>query len=328
VGFLLLRQYTAKRVLLMIPTLLGAGVLIFFLMRVIPGDICLARWVDYGTDLDPALLELCRDRLGLNEPLHIQFWHFMRGVLSFDFGVSMWTGRPIIQELELRFALSLQLAVMATVVTLLIAVPLGIVAALRQNTWVDYLVRTVAIAGVAMPSFWLGILIILGLLILSQAWLGEPWMPPIYYVSPFENFWGNMSQLIWPALVAGYRYAAVVTRMTRSALLEVLREDYIRTARTRGLTEKIILNRHALRNSFLPVITIIGIEFSFFMGGLVVTEQVFNLNGLGRLLVDSVLYADYNMIQALVMIVVAVSVLVNLLVDLSYAWLDPRIRYS
>ena len=327
-GFLLLRQYTAKRILLMIPTLLGAGVLIFFLMRVIPGDICLARWVDYGTDLDPALLELCRDRLGLNEPLHIQFWHFMRGVLSFDFGVSMWTGRPIIQELELRFALSLQLAVMATVVTLLIAVPLGIVAALRQNTWVDYLVRTVAIAGVAMPSFWLGILIILGLLILSQAWLGEPWMPPIYYVSPFENFWGNMSQLIWPALVAGYRYAAVVTRMTRSALLEVLREDYIRTARTRGLTEKIILNRHALRNSFLPVITIIGIEFSFFMGGLVVTEQVFNLNGLGRLLVDSVLYADYNMIQALVMIVVAVSVLVNLLVDLSYAWLDPRIRYS
>ncbi len=312
----------------MIPTLLGAGVLIFFLMRVIPGDICLARWVDYGTDLDPALLELCRDRLGLNEPLHIQFWHFMRGVLSFDFGVSMWTGRPIIQELELRFALSLQLAVMATVVTLLLAVPLGIVAALRQNTWVDYLVRTVAIAGVAMPSFWLGILIILGLLILSQAWLGEPWMPPIYYVSPFENFWGNMSQLIWPALVAGYRYAAVVTRMTRSALLEVLREDYIRTARTRGLTEKIILNRHALRNSFLPVITIIGIEFSFFMGGLVVTEQVFNLNGLGRLLVDSVLYADYNMIQALVMIVVAVSVLVNLLVDLSYAWLDPRIRYS
>jgi len=328
VGFLLLRQYTAKRILLMIPTLLGAGVLIFFLMRVIPGDICLARWVDYGTDLDPALLELCRDRLGLNEPLHIQFWHFMRGVLSFDFGVSMWTGRPIIEELELRFALSLQLAVMATVVTLLIAVPLGIVAALRQNTWVDYLVRTVAIAGVAMPSFWLGILIILGLLILSQAWLGEPWMPPIYYVSPFENFWGNMSQLIWPALVAGYRYAAVVTRMTRSALLEVLREDYIRTARTRGLTEKIILNRHALRNSFLPVITIIGIEFSFFMGGLVVTEQVFNLNGLGRLLVDSVLYADYNMIQALVMIVVAVSVLVNLLVDLSYAWLDPRIRYS
>jgi peptide/nickel transport system permease protein len=284
--------------------------------------------VDYGTDLDPALLELCRDRLGLNEPLHIQFLHFMRGVLSFDFGVSMWTGRPIIEELDLRFALSLQLAVMATVVTLLIAVPLGIIAALRQNTWIDYLVRAVAIAGVAMPSFWLGILIILGFLILSQAWFGEPWMPPIYYVSPFKDFWGNMSQLIWPALVVGYRYAAVVARMTRSALLEVLREDYIRTAQAKGLPEKIILNRHALRNSFLPVITLIGIEFSFFMGGLVVTEQVFNLNGLGRLLVDSVLYADYNMIQALVMIVVAVSVLVNLFVDLSYAWLDPRIRYS
>ena len=191
----------------------------------------------------------------------------MRGVLSFDFGVSMWTGRPIIEELDLRFALSLQLAVMATVVTLLIAVPLGIIAALRQNTWIDYLVRAVAIAGVAMPSFWLGILIILGFLILSQAWFGEPWMPPIYYVSPFKDFWGNMSQLIWPALVVGYRYAAVVARMTRSALLEVLREDYIRTAQAKGLPEKIILNRHALRNSFLPVITLIGIEFLFLWGG-------------------------------------------------------------
>jgi peptide/nickel transport system permease protein len=312
----------------MIPTVLGAGIVVFFLMRVIPGDICLVRWVDYGADNDPALLELCRNQLGLNDPLYIQFLDFMRGVFTFDLGVSMWTGRPIVEELELRTALSLQLAIMATLVAVLIAIPLGIISAVKQDTWVDYVVRSFSIAGIAMPSFWLGILIILGLLIGSQKFFGTPWMPPIYYVSPFEDFWRNMSQLIWPAVATGYRYSAVVTRMTRSALLEVLREDYIRTARAKGMIEKVIINRHALKNSMLPVLTIVGIEFSFFIGGLVVTEQVFNLNGLGRLLVESVLAADYNMIQALTMVIVAVFVLINFVIDLSYASLDPRIRYS
>ena len=312
----------------MLPTLLGAGVLIFFLMRVIPGDVCLARWVDYGNDLDPALLEICRNDLGLNDPLYIQFSQFIKGVLTFDFGVSLWTGRPITEELDLRFALSLQVAIMSTIVAVLIAIPFGILSAVKQNTWIDYLVRTISIAGVAMPSFWLGILIILGLLIFSQAWFGEPWMPPIEYVSPLEDFWGNMAQLIWPIVATGYRYSAVVTRMTRSAFLEVLHEDYIRTGHAKGLTERLVINRHAMRNALLPVVTIIGMEFSFFVGGLVVTEQVFNLNGLGRLLVDSVLYGDYNTIQALVMLVVAVFVLVNFTIDLFYAWLDPRIRYS
>lgn len=323
-----MKRYILRRTLLMIPTILGAGVLVFFLLRVVPGDICLVRWVDYGTDLDPTLLDFCRNQLGLNDPLYIQFIHFMKDVFSFDFGVSMWTGRPIVEELELRFALSLQVALMATAVAILFAVPLGIVSAVKQDTWVDYVVRTFSIAGVAMPSFWLGILIILGLLIGSQKFFGEPWMPPIYYVSPFEDFWGNMSQLIWPAVATGYRYSALVTRMTRSAMLEVLREDYIRTARAKGMIEKVIIHRHALKNSLLPVITVIGMEFSFFMGGLVVTEQVFNLNGLGRLLVESVLNADYNLIQALTMVIVTVFVFVNFIIDLSYAWLDPRIRYS
>ena len=312
----------------MFPTLLGAGILIFFLMRVIPGDICLARWVDYGYDLDPALLELCREDLGLNAPLYIQFTEFIKEVLTFEFGISLWTGRPVIQELNHRFALSLQVAIMATVVSVIIAIPLGVISAIKQNTWVDYLVRTISIAGVAVPSFWLGILIILGLLIFSQAWFGEPWMPPIEYVSPLDNFTENMSQLIWPVLATGYRYSAVVTRMTRSAFLDVLHQDYIRTSRAKGLKEHLVINRHALRNALLPVVTIIGMEFSFFIGGLVVTEQVFNLNGLGRLLVDSVLYGDYNTIQALVILIVAVFTLVNFIIDLSYAWLDPRIRYS
>ena len=312
----------------MIPTLLGAGILVFFLMRVLPGDICLVRWVDYGTNLDPNLLEFCRNQLGLNDPLLTQFLKFISGVLTLDFGKSMWTGRPILEEFELRFALSLQVAVMATVFSVAIAVPLGVVAALNQNTWIDYIVRIIAIAGVAVPSFWLGILIILGLLIASQNIFGEPWLPPIEYVSPFENIGANISQLVWPALATGYRYSAVVTRMTRSALLDVLREDYVRAAYAKGIAPKRVINRHALRNAFLPVITIIGMEFSFFIGGLVVTEQVFNLNGLGRLMVDSVLYSDYTVIQALTMVIVAVFVLVNLIIDIVYARLDPRIRYT
>jgi len=312
----------------MIPTILGAGVLVFFLIRVIPGDICLVRWVDYGTDHDPSLLDFCRNQLGLNNPLYIQFFEFMKGIFTFDLGESMWTGKPITHEIAIRFKLSIQVAIMATLVAVLIAIPLGIISAVKQDTWVDYVVRSFSIAGIAMPSFWLGILIILGLLIGSQKFFGTPWMPPIYYVSPFEDFWRNMSQLIWPAVATGYRYSAVVTRMTRSALLEVLREDYIRTARAKGMIEKVIINRHALKNSMLPVLTIVGIEFAFLIGGLVVTEQVFNLNGLGRLFVESVGAQDFNLTQQMVMLVVLVAVLTNFIVDLVYAWLDPRIRYG
>ena len=230
--------------------------------------------------------------------------------------------------LPLRFELSLQVAIMATAVAVIIAIPLGVISAVKQDTWIDYVVRTFSIAGIAMPSFWLGILIILGLLISTQHFLGEPWMPPIDYVPIWEDPMRNLSQLIWPAVATGYRYSAVATRMTRSALLEVLREDYVRTARAKGLIEKIIINRHALKNSLLPVVTIIAIEFAFLMGGLVVTEQVFNLNGVGKLFVESVGNQDFNMTQQLVMLVVVIFVITNLFVDVLYAWLDPRIRYS
>lgn len=321
-------KYIVKRVLLMIPTLIGAAVLVFFILRLIPGDVCELRLAGSGLYADPAEIELCRTNLGLNDPIPVQFADFVWGFFILDLGDSMWTGKPITFEIGLRFQLSLQVAFMATFVAVLISIPLGTISAIKQDTWIDYVVRTFAIAGIAMPSFWLGILIILGLLIYSQAWFGEPWMPPIVYVSPFEDPIANLSQLIWPAVATGYRYSSVTMRMTRSALLEVLREDYIRTARAKGLLEKIVINRHALRNAFLPVVTVIGMEFGFLIGALVVTEQVFNLNGLGRLLVDSVLNKDYNMIQALVMVVVAVFVCVNFVVDLLYAWLDPRIRYS
>jgi peptide/nickel transport system permease protein len=312
----------------MIPTVVGAGILVFFLLRVLPLDVCEVQWADYQMHYNLDVINRCREEWGLNDPLPVQFFDFITGVLTFDFGNSMWTGKPIAHEIKQRFALSLQLAVMATFVAIMIAIPLGIISAVKQNTWIDYVVRLFSIAGLAMPSFWLGILIILGLLVFTQSWFGEPWMPPIEYVSPFKDPVANMSQLIWPVVATGYRYSAVVARMTRSALLEVMREDYIRTAKAKGLSEKIIINRHALKNAFLPVVTIIGIECSFMMGNLVVTEHVFNLNGLGRLLLESVLNADHTTTQALVMIMVAVVVFINFLVDLLYAWLDPRIRSS
>ncbi|MGY8958489.1 MAG: ABC transporter permease, partial [Alphaproteobacteria bacterium] len=307
-------KYIVKRILLMLPTLLGAACLIFFLLRLIPGDVCELRLAGDGQYVDPDALIACYMELGLDQPMLVQFGTFISGFFIFDLGQSMWTGNPIEEEIGLRFQLSLQVAIMATIVSVAIALPLGTISAIKQDTWIDYVVRTFSIAGIAIPSFWLGIMIILGLLISTQAWFGQPWMPPIEYVSPFEDLGGNLAQLIWPALATGYRYAAVATRMTRSSLLEVLREDYVRTARAKGLLEKIIINRHALKNSMLPVVTIIAIEFAFLMGGLVVTEQVFNLNGLGKLFVESVQNNDYAMTQALVMLVAFIFVVTNLTV--------------
>ena len=321
-------RYILKRLLLVIPTLFGAAVLVFALLRLIPGDICELRMAGTGGYFDESALEVCREEMGSNQPMLVQFGEFIWGLVRFDFGNSMWTGQPIVSEIGLRFQLSLQVAIMATLVAILVAIPLGTISAVRQNTWIDYVVRCISIAGIAMPSFWLGILIILGLLVTTQHVFGQPWMPPIAYKPIWEDPVHNLSMLIWPAVATGYRYSAVATRMTRSALLEVLREDYVRTARAKGLWEKIIIRRHALKNSLLPVVTVIGLEFAFLMGGLVVTEQVFNLNGLGKLFVESVVNNDYTMTQALVMLVVMVFIFVNFVVDVCYAWLDPRIRYG
>jgi peptide/nickel transport system permease protein len=314
-------KYILKRLLLMIPTLVGVAVLVFFLMRVVPGDVVELRFAGESVFAQKAQLDLERARLGLDKPLWRQFLTWMGGLVRFDFGTSMWTGAPILEEIRLRFVLSLQLAIMATVIAVLLAVPLGIVAALKQDTWVDYVVRIFSIAGLATPSFWLGIVFILALLIIFR------WLPPMVYTPFWVNPWQNLAQLIWPALAVGYRYSAVATRMTRSAMLEVLREDYIRTARAKGLWEKLILSRHALKNAMLPVLTVVALEFAFLMGGLVVTEQVFNLNGLGLLFVESVAHRDYTLTQALVMLVAFVFIVVNFLVDLAYAWIDPRIRF-
>ena len=321
-------KYTVKRILLMIPTLIGAGLLVFMLMRMIPGDVCEIRMGGTGLMVDKEQIDICRENLGLNQSMAKQFYDFVVGVATLNFGVSMLTGRPVTEEISIRFELTLEIAIMGTLTAVIIALPLGVISAIRQNTWVDYCVRIFSIAGIATPSFWLGIMIILGLLIITQHMFGEPWMMPIGYTPIWVDPMANLSQTIWPAVAVGYRYAAVVARMTRSAMLEVLREDYVRTARAKGLFEKVIINQHALKNALLPVITLVGIEFAFLIGGLVVTEQVFNLNGLGKLFVDAVLDHDFTLTQALVMMVVTVFVMVNLVVDLLYAWVDPRIHYS
>lgn len=316
-----MHRFLLKRVLLMFPTLFGVAVVTFVLIRVIPGDVVELRMSGDRGAVSEEVLARERARFGLDQPIWRQFLTWITGVVRLDFGTSMWTGAPIWEEIRLRLALSLQVAVMATVVAVLLAIPLGVVAALRQDTWVDYAVRIFSIAGLATPSFWLGILFILTLLIVFR------WLPPMVYTPFWVSPWQNLEQLIWPALAVGYRYSAVATRMTRSAMLEVLREDYIRTARAKGLMQKLVLSRHALKNALLPVVTVIGVEFAFLIGGLVVTEQVFNLNGLGLLFVQAVAHRDYTLIQALVMLVAGCFILVNFLMDVMYAWLDPRIRY-
>jgi len=314
--------YILKRLLAIIPTLFGVAVLIFLLLRVVPGDVVEARYMSQGSQFQSQdLMNIERKKLGLDQPMWKQFTTWMGGLVRLDFGLSMWTGSPITEEIKLRFALSLQLAIMASTTAVLLAIPLGILAAIKQDTWIDYAVRVFSIAGLAMPSFWLGILMILSMLIFFK------WLPPMVFTPLWVNPWENLAQLIWPALAVGYRYSAVGTRMMRSTMLEVLREDYIRTARAKGLWLKLILSRHALKNAILPVLTIMSLEFAFLLGGLVVTEQVFNLNGLGMLFVEGIARRDYTLIQALVMLVATVFLLVNFLVDIAYAWLDPRIRY-
>jgi len=305
----------------MIPTLFGVAALVFFLLRVLPGDIVELKYSGSGAYAPKAALARERAQLGLDKPVWKQFIDWIWGILRLDFGTSMWTGQPITHEIGIRLELSIELALMATFVAVLISVPLGTIAAVNQDTWIDYIVRIFSIAGLAIPSFWLGIIIILTFVIYFH------WLPPLTFTSFWVDPKANLIQLIWPALAVGYRYSAVATRMTRSVVLEVLREDYIRTARAKGLWERAVLVRHALKNALLPIITVIGLEFAFLIGGLVVTEQVFNLNGIGKLFVEAISQRDYTMVQSLMLLTSFVFIFVNFLIDLINAFLDPRIRY-
>ena len=315
-------RYAARRIALMVPTLLGVAVLTFFMLRVVPGDIVEVKLRSDGAQVTQEMIDSERARLGLDRPLVVQFGDWMRGLVTLDLGTSMWTGRPVAQEIGIRLGLTMQVAFMAAAIAVLIAVPLGTISALWRDTWLDYAVRIFTMAGLAVPSFWLGMLVILGLLSVFH------WSPPVTYTPFWRSPLENISQLIWPALAVGYRYAAVVARMVRSSVIEVMREDYIRTARAKGVFERLVVARHAMRNALLPAITVVGLEFAFLIGGLVVTEQVFNLNGIGRLFVEAVSRSDFVLVQALVMLLAVVFVTMNLLIDMLYGVLDPRVRHG
>ena len=312
-------RYLIHRALLMIPTLLGVAILVFFMLRLMPGDP--VQMMMDGANVSKQVIDAERARLGLDQPIYIQFVKWLGSALTGDFGYSIWTGKPVLHEIAIRLELSLEVAILATILAVALALPLGTLSAIFKDTWIDHTIRVFSIAGLAVPSFWLGMIIILGLLTMFS------WIPPLMFTPFMQDPKANLLQLIWPALAVGYRYSAVSTRMMRSSILEVLQEDYIRTARAKGVYERLVISRHALRNALLPVITVIGLEFAFLIGGLVVTEQVFNLNGIGKLFVQAISRGDYTLLQALVLLVSVVFVLVNFVIDMLYAVFDPRIRY-
>lgn len=314
--------YTIRRILLMLPTLFGGALLVFALMNVVPGDIALLIiGGDQGGDIDPQELNALREQLGLTRPLHVQFLSWLWRAVQFDFGTSLWTGEAIVHELLIRLPLTLEVAFFSTIISTVIAIPLGTLAAIRQDTWVDYAIRVFSIGGLAIPSFWSALLILLFLVLVFE------WGPPIEFFWITDDPWENFKKMVWPIATIGYRFAAVATRMTRSTVLEVMREDYIRTAWAKGLKERVVVLKHVLKNALLPVITIIGTELDVLLGGLVVTETVFTLNGVGGFLVDAIAHRDLPVVQALVLMSIVITVVVNLIVDLLYVWLDPRISY-
>jgi peptide/nickel transport system permease protein len=315
-------KYALYRVLLAIPTLLGIAVIVFLVLRVVPGDPVVIKLTAESAEISEAQIQAERVRLGLADPIYIQFVKYMKGIFVGDLGISLYTERPILSEIASRIGLSIELALLATILAVLIGVPLGTLAALFRGSWFDYLIRVLSISGLAVPSFWLGMLIIMALLLTVGA------LPPLGTTSLFDNPLKNLGQLIWPALSVAFRYSAVIARMLRSSILEVLSEDYIRTARAKGLRERVVIVKHGMSNALLPTVTVVGLEFAFLIGGLVVTEQVFNINGIGKMFVEAVVFNDLPMLQGLVLVVATSFVLVNLIVDLLYAALDPRIRYQ
>lgn len=320
-----MRTYVAQRLALGIPTIIGAAVLIFIIMRVVPGDVAtlIAIGGSEGEEqISAAAIEQMRERLGLNEPLYMQFATWMWDLAHWDLGRSLWTRQPVDELLARRYPLTLQLSVMALVLSWLIAIPIGILTAVKQDTPLDYIPRLMSIVGLAIPNFWLGILVMTYL----AAILG--WVPALEYSVPWKDPIENFSQLMLPAVVLGTALAALQTRMTRTTMLEVLREDYIRTANAKGLGSRAVLWRHALKNAAIPVITISGTQLSGLISGSLVTEVVFNLPGLGAATVDAVRLRDYPVIQTLVLFITVAHIIVNLGVDLLYGFLDPRIRFA
>jgi peptide/nickel transport system permease protein len=314
-------NYIARRILQGLLVLVLVSFLVFALVRILPGDAILMQ-LDQAAAPTPENLEKARQELGLDRPFLEQYRTWMAGVLRGDLGYSLTSRRPVSQELLKRVSLTSHLAVLSLLIALLIALPIGVLSAVRQDTVADYCARLFAILGLSLPDFWLATVVITFLAIWFR------WIPPIGFAPIWVDPARNLSQLLIPAVIIGARLAAVSMRMTRSSLLEVLRQDYIRTARAKGLRERAVIVGHAFKNAFIPVVTIIGQQFSVLLGGTVIVEFIFLQPGVGSLMLDAVQLRDYTLIQGAVLFFATVIVVMNLLVDLSYAWLDPRIRYS
>jgi peptide/nickel transport system permease protein len=328
-----MKRYIARRVLMFIPVLIGVSVIIFTLMRVVPGDVALMILIGPEGDgeVDEEAYQRLREELGLNEPLFIdvtnpargsQYGAWVSGLAYGNWGDSIRTDTPVLSEISRRFPLTFEMATLTVLISILIALPLGILMAMRQDSILDYVLRVVSIGGIAMPSFWTGALMLLFMTIWFR------YIPPLGYQHFWDNPWANIQQVIWSSLALGYLLSSVVARMTRSTLLEVLRQDYIRTAWAKGLTERVVITRHALKNAFLPIVTLIGLYYAALIGGTVIMENIWNLPGLGRSLIESINFRDYPMVQGLIMIFAFIILCANLFVDLTYAWLDPRVRYE
>jgi peptide/nickel transport system permease protein len=314
-----MRRYLVSRVAVMLPAVVLVSVFVFVLIRAIPGDTVTLMLADSKDDNEAQQL---REKLGLDKPLAVQYGIWARNALRGDLGRSLWTKNPVTEEIARALPVTVELSILAMVIAILLALPAGLLSAFAQNRLADYAVRSVSIAGLSIPAFWLGTLYIM----LPAIWFR--WTPPTDYVPFVENPVANLKQFILPALAVGYYLSAVTMRMLRSQTLEVLRQDFIRTARAKGLDERDVMTRHALRNALIPAISVIGTQTGVLLGGVVIIEQIFLLPGLGRLTLWAIQVRDYPQLQANLLIVVLMTMLVNLATDLSYGWLDPRIRVS
>jgi peptide/nickel transport system permease protein len=317
-------EYAIRRVLLFIPTLLVATILVFTLFWIVPGDPALTILAGGEGDSGSVSLEQLqqlRRELGLDRPIYVQYTSWLQSVLRGDLGTSLWYKTPVWEQLKDRFPVTMELAVMAMLLAFCAAVPLGITSAVKQDTRFDYLSRVFSTIGIALPTFWLGILIVYALASFFQ------WLPPLGYATLWDDPLMNLEQLIFPALTLAFHDLAFTARVTRSSMLEVMREDYLRTARAKGLREILVVGRHALKNALLPVVTVSGYQFARLLGGVIIVESIFVVPGMGTLLIDSIVHRDFIVIQAVVLLIAAVVLMLNLVIDLLYGVLDPRIRY-
>ena len=324
-----MRAYFFRRLLILIPTLFLVTLLIFFLIRLMPGDIVDSlQGQSIDVKLDRATIER---KLGLDASAIILYGRWMgltpqadgsfSGILQGDLGISWWQGTPVVQLLAARWMVTLELGILGLIIAQLIALPIGVYSALRQDTWGDYIGRSFAILCISVPYFWVGTLVI----VFPSIWWN--YMPPLMLIPFTEDIIGNLRMFIVPALVLGMALGGMIMRMTRTMMLVVLRQDYIRTAWAKGLSERIVILRHALKNAAIPVITLIGLQVPFVIGGTVIIEKIFSLPGMGRLILDATLFRDQPLISGIILLFSVVLMLINLLVDLTYAYLDPRIRY-